>query len=94
MVVLAAKTATVQHGRGAGALPQSLAQAQRNADWPKWRAAIEKEIGGLIGTPVWEEVDRSTMPEGLKPAKSQLLFSIKEDGTFKVRFVLRGDLLE
>jgi hypothetical protein len=94
MVVLAAKTATVQHGRGAGALPQSLVQAQKSDDRPKWRAAIEKEVGGLVGTPVWEEVDRSTMPAGLQTAKSQLIFLIKEDGTFKVRFVLRGDLLE
>ena len=49
MVVLAAKAATAQHGRGAGALPQSLAQAQRIADWPNWRAAIEKEIGPSVG---------------------------------------------
>ena len=34
------------------------------------------------------------MPAGLQTAKSQLIFSIKEDGAFKVRFVLRGDLLE
>ena len=32
------------------------------------------------------------MPEGVTAAQSQLLFNIKKDGTYKVRFVARGDL--
>jgi len=73
-------------------VPKSLAEAQRSPQWPQWLEALKKEYGGLISEGVFDEVDRSTVPEGTKVVPTQLLFNIKADGTFKCRIVVRGDL--
>jgi len=73
-------------------IPRSLKEAQRSPQWPQWLAALEKEYGGLISEGVFKEVDRSSVPTDNKVVPTQLLFSIKSDGTFKCRIVVRGDL--
>ena len=73
-------------------VPKSLAEAQRSPQWPQWLEALKKEYGGLISEGVFDEVDRSTVPEDTKVVPTQLLFNIKADGTFKCRIVVRGDL--
>ncbi len=77
-----------------GRLPQSLKQAVASREWPEWRWALQKELGGLVGDGVWDEVDRSAMPAGVRAVPTQLLFTVKKDGTPKIRFVVRGDLTE
>ena len=42
---------------------------------------------------MFEEVDRSAVPAGTKAVPTLMLFAIKSDGTFKVRTVVRGDLM-
>ena len=44
-------------------VPKSLAEAQRPPKWPQWLEALKKEYGGLISEGVFDEVDRSTVPE-------------------------------
>ena len=38
-------------------------------------------------------MDRSAVPTGTKVETTRVLFAIKSDGTFKVRIVVRGDLM-
>ena len=42
---------------------------------------------------MFDEVDRSVVPAGSKVVPTRMLFAIKSDGTFKVRIVVRGDLM-
>ena len=42
---------------------------------------------------MFDEVDRSAVPAGTKVVPTRMLFAIKSDGTFKVRIVVRGDLM-
>jgi hypothetical protein len=90
-VVLTAAAMTAQK-TPFSSVPKSLVEAMRSPDWPKWHEALRKEIAGLKAKGAWTEVEKSAMPEGVTAAQSQLLFNIKKDGTYKVRFVARGDL--
>ena len=62
-----------------------------------WRAqrleALKKAHGGLVSHGVFGEVDRSAVSAGTKVVPTRILFAIKSDGTFKVRIVVRGDLM-
>ena len=69
---------------------RNLADAQASPEWPRWKAAIEKEIGGLIRLGVYNEVNRNNATTKVVP--TQMIFDIKLDGSFKCRFVVRGDL--
>jgi hypothetical protein len=73
-------------------IPKSIWEARKTPQWPQWLAALKKEYGGLRDHGVFDEVERSSVPLGTKVVPTQLLFSIKADGTFKVRIVVRGDL--
>jgi hypothetical protein len=76
--------------------PMSVKEAMRMKEWPEWRKAIQKEIQGLINVGVWNEVDRSEVPEGVKVLAGKILLDIKtKDGKIdklKARYVSRGDL--
>jgi hypothetical protein len=71
-------------------IPKNLAEAQKNPEWPQWKAAIEKEIGGLINLGVYTQIDRGLATTKVVP--TQMPFDFKLDGRFKCRFVVRGDL--
>ena len=83
MLVRAAVTRNIR-------IPRNLADAQASPEWPRWKAAIEKEIGGLIRLGVYNEVNRNDATTKVVP--TQMIFDIKLDGSFKCRFVVRGDL--
>ena len=83
MLVRAAVTRNIR-------IPRNLADAQASPEWPRWKAAIEKEIGGLIRLGVYNEVNRNDATT--KAVPTQMIFDIKLDGSFKCRFVVRGDL--
>jgi hypothetical protein len=74
--------------------PKSLEQALAAPDRELWIVAILKEIGGLKRKEVWKEVPRSEIPTGVSVVPSQLIFSVKSDGTRKCRWVARGDLMK
>ena len=64
----------------------------------KFIAAAKKEIDELVEHGTWEEVPKSSVPEGHKIIPSQIIFKIKvnSDGIaykWKGRCVLRGDLM-
>ena len=72
-------------------LPRSMAEAQSSPQWPQWKAALEKELGGLRQEGVYSEVDRRDVPAGVTPIPTQILWTVKLTGEFKVRLVVRGD---
>ena len=74
-------------------IPKSISEAIRSPQWPQWLEALKKEYGGLLSKGVFNEVDRSAVPAGSKVVPTQTIFDIKKDGTFKVRIVVRGDLM-
>jgi hypothetical protein len=76
--------------------PMSVKEAMTLKEWPEWRAAIVKEIKGLIDAGVWEEVHRSELNSSTKVLPGKTILDIKTiDGKFekcKARYVSRGDL--
>lgn len=75
--------------------PYTLPQAMRLEEWPQWKAAVIKEIQGLLEVGVWKEVLRCEVRPGAKILPGRLVFKIKTvDGKFdqcKARYVSRGD---
>ena len=74
-------------------VPENLRQALESPQRDQWLEALKKEYGGLLSRGVFDEVDRSAVPAGTKVVPTRMLFAIKSDGTFKVRIVVRGDLM-
>jgi len=93
-VVLRAAAMTMAAQRPLTTFPTNLKQALMAPDRDLWIAALFKEISGLKGKVVWEEVLRSDVPAGTSVVPSQLCFSVKSDGTRKCRWVARGDLMK
>ena len=99
VVIRAAAAATMNYSTERGhmhsvPIPRTLQEAERSAEWPQWREALRTELGGIIDAGVWDEVPSSVMPTGVTAAPLMYIFSIKADGTFKVRLVVRGDMTE
>jgi hypothetical protein len=72
-------------------LPRNMAEAQASPQWLQWKAALEKELNGLRQEGVYTEVDRRELPAGVTPIPTQILWTVKLSGEFKVRLVVRGD---
>ena len=72
-------------------LPRNMAEAQASPQWLQWKAALEKELNGLRQEGVYTEVDRRELPAGVTPIPTQILWTAKLNGEFKVRLVVRGD---
>ncbi|MEL7428235.1 MAG: reverse transcriptase domain-containing protein, partial [Bacteroidota bacterium] len=84
--VLGAKKLTYKNGI---LIPRTHAQAMRTPQHLDWAAAEQKEIDAMKKYEVFEEVDY--LPNGVKPLHFMVLYTIKDDGRFKVRMVARGD---
>ena len=54
--------------------PIGIKQAMRLPEWESWKAAIEKEVSGLVSAGVWEEVPRSEVPSGRAVIPSHIIF--------------------
>ena len=65
MLVRAAVTRNIR-------IPRNLADAQASPEWPRWKAAIEKEICGLIRLGVYNEVNRNDATTKVVP--TQMIF--------------------
>jgi hypothetical protein len=76
--------------------PYTIQEAKGLKEWEEWKAAIMKEIAGLIAVGVWKEVWRSDLKAGTKVLPGRMVLEIKTvDGKFekcKARYVSRGDL--
>ena len=70
--------------------PRTIAEAQSHESWPRWKAAMEKEVNGLLGRNVWTAVPRSSVPADVTIMGSQFVFKDKVNGA-KARLVVRGD---
>jgi hypothetical protein len=72
-------------------LPRNMAEAQASPQWLQWKVALEKELNGLRQEGVYTEVARRELPAGVTPIPTQILWTVKLNGEFKVRLVVRGD---
>ena len=70
--------------------PHNIREARAHSTWPAWKAAMEKEVRGLLNRGTWVEVQRSQVPTGVKIMSSQFIFKDKFTGA-KARLVVRGD---
>jgi hypothetical protein len=72
--------------------PQSLEEARRRKDWPKWEEAIKVELDVLKKSRTWGVVER---PRGQNVVACKWVFRIKKDAAgqikcYKVRLVAKG----
>ena len=77
-------------------VPKTFRQAMRSPQSEYWRAAIAKELGGLLAMHTWDLVLASTMPAGANLMHCHYVFTVKrkKDGTiekFKARLVADGN---
>jgi len=72
--------------------PQSVEEAMAQPEWPKWKEAMDKEIGQHEKLGTYRRVE---LPEGRKPITCKWVFRIKRNAEgkitqFKARLVARG----
>ena len=74
--------------------PISLGEAMKFPGWLIWKGSIEKEIMDLLMMDLWDEVPRSSVPNGQRVNSGHFVFKLKaEDGKFmkaKARYVFGG----
>ena len=67
--------------------PTNIREAREHITWPAWKAAMEKEVKGLLARGTWVEVKRSQVPANVKIMGSQFIFKDKITGA-KARLVV------
>ena len=72
--------------------PQSLEEATRRPDWPKWEIAIQEELNALKRAGTWGIVER---PKERSVVKNKWVFRIKKNSAgnaewYKARLVAKG----
>lgn len=75
--------------------PQSYAAAKASEDWPKWKAAMEKEIASCRENDTWQVVPRSELPARANILPCKWVFKIKTDQNgvvtqYKARITPKG----
>ena len=70
--------------------PNNIRHAQAHVTWPVWKAAMDKEVTGLLARGTWVQVHRSQVPANVKIMGSQFIFKDKFSGA-KARLVVWGD---
>ena len=73
-----------------GFSPRSYRDARSHDSWPKWDAAIHKEISGLEARDTWQTMHESDVPADACIMDSKFVFTDKATGA-KMRVVVRGD---
>ncbi|KAI7947795.1 hypothetical protein MJO28_009703 [Puccinia striiformis f. sp. tritici] len=76
----------------AATVPKTFKQAEKSADWLKWKAAIDEELQNLQSMRVWSI---EVVPRGRKPLKGRWVFAEKMDDNgnivrYKARYVAKG----
>ena len=77
-------------------IPKSFRRAMASPQAEYWKAAIAKELGGLLALHTWDLVPASTMPAGANLMHCHYVFALKRksDGSiekFKARLVADGN---
>ena len=72
--------------------PQSLEEARRRKDWPRWEEAIKVELDALKKAGTWGVVEK---PKGRNVVACKWVFRIKKDAAgqierYKARLVAKG----
>ncbi len=75
-------------GKGTTHIPKSFKQACDSEFHERWESAINKELVAMAEHAVWEIADKKL---GDRPLPCAWKFSVKEDGTPKVRLYLVGN---
>ena len=60
-----------------GYQPNNIKQARAHVTWPIWKAAMDKEVKGLLSRGTWTEVRRLQVPSNVKIMGSQFIFKDK-----------------
>lgn len=96
MLSASAFSVTITADMGDLVVPKSYRQAMNSPQRDYWKAAIAKEIGGLLGLETWTMVLASDMPAGANLMNCHYIFAVKrkKDRTiekFKARLVADGN---
>ena len=83
---------SVEMDKLSGLLPNSLAEAKRSIDWPRWKEAMEEEKVALEAHGTWKVV---TLPKGANVVGCHWTYAIKRDADgniirYKARLVAQG----
>ena len=74
-----------------GYQPANIREARNHITWPVWKAAMDKEVKGLLARGTWVTVKRCDIPAHIKIMGSQFIFKDKPITGAKARLVVRGD---
>jgi hypothetical protein len=72
--------------------PISRSEALKRPDSHRWIEAMDKQLKVLEENDTWETIDRVKVPRQAEIIKGKWVYVIKRDGTYKARYVVRGDL--
>jgi len=68
-------------------VPSTWNQAMTGPDRHLWEAAWQEEHESLLSNHVYDETD---LPRNHKPVGSRIIFAVKPDGRYKIRFCAKG----
>jgi hypothetical protein len=74
-------------------VPKNYDEAMAGENKVMWEEPITKEFQAMKDFEVYKEISSDDLLEGEKPVMIHTLFSVKKDGTKKVRTVLAGNML-
>jgi hypothetical protein len=83
---------SIEMDKQSGLLPDTLAEAKRSLDWPRWKEAMEEEKVALEAHGTWKVV---TLPQGANLVGCRWVYAIKRDAAgnivcYKARLVVQG----
>ena len=62
--------------------PRTIAEAQKQADWPQWEEAINAELKSLADAHTWDVVPRP--PKGTNVINGKWVFKIKKNAAGEI----------
>lgn len=70
--------------------PRTYEEAVRSPDSPKWQGAMESEQNSHIENNSWEVIPLDQVPAGKQIIEGKWVYTIKGDGRYKARWVIKG----
>ena len=71
-------------------IPKNYKEVINSENADKWKNAINKELQNLYGNNVMKIVENKNIPNGIKPLDVKWVFTIKDNGIYKARLVVRS----